>query len=191
MHVASSVFALWERWETETGATQPPPFWAVPWPGAALMARWLLANPHCVYGREVLDLGCGSGLAAIAAFKAGAARVVANDLDPAALAAAELNAVLNEVQLCTCGLDRTTAATPARAADVLLVCELFYEALPTKRLVQWLERQRLQGVQIFVSDGERSFLPKHRLRCLQRQSIATNLELEGTSGRQVSLYEWS
>lgn len=191
MHVTPSVFALWERWEAETGTTQPPPFWAVPWPGAALMASWLLANPQCVYGREVIDVGCGSALAAIAAVRAGSARVVANDVDPTALAAAELNAILNGAQLYTCGADLTAVPNPARAADVLLVCELFYEAGPAKRLIQWLDQQRRQAARIFVADGERSFLPRQRLQLLRSQTMATNSELEGTPSRLVSLYEWS
>jgi methylase of polypeptide subunit release factors len=46
-------------------------------------------------GEDVLELGCGCGLIAIAAAKRGARRVVATDLDPAALAAAEANARRN------------------------------------------------------------------------------------------------
>jgi methylase of polypeptide subunit release factors len=48
-------------------------------------------------GEDVLDLGCGSGLLAIAAARLGARRVVATDLDPAALAATEENARRNGV----------------------------------------------------------------------------------------------
>ncbi len=48
-------------------------------------------------GESVLDLGCGSGLLSIAAAMRGAARVVASDLDPAALHAAGQNAVRNNV----------------------------------------------------------------------------------------------
>jgi methylase of polypeptide subunit release factors len=48
-------------------------------------------------GEDVLELGCGCGLIAIAAAKRGARRVVATDLDPAALAATEANARRNRV----------------------------------------------------------------------------------------------
>ena len=48
-------------------------------------------------GDQVLELGCGSGLLSIAAAKLGACRVVATDLDPRALQAAERNALRNGV----------------------------------------------------------------------------------------------
>jgi ribosomal protein L11 methyltransferase len=49
-------------------------------------------------GHQVLDLGCGSGILAIAAAKLGAARVVALDIDPLAVQAARQNSALNQVQ---------------------------------------------------------------------------------------------
>ena len=48
-------------------------------------------------GDDVLELGCGSGLLAIAAAKLGARRVVATDLDTKALESAAANARLNGV----------------------------------------------------------------------------------------------
>ena len=47
--------------------------------------------------RRVLDLGCGSGILAIAAAKLGAARVIAADSDPLAVAVARENATRNRV----------------------------------------------------------------------------------------------
>jgi ribosomal protein L11 methyltransferase len=48
--------------------------------------------------RRVLDLGCGSGILAIAAAKLGAARVIAADNDPVAVAVARDNAARNRVE---------------------------------------------------------------------------------------------
>jgi ribosomal protein L11 methyltransferase len=48
---------------------------------------------------SVLDLGCGSGVLAIAAAKLGFAPVMALDLDPAAVEAARANAEANEVEI--------------------------------------------------------------------------------------------
>jgi len=53
----------------------------------------LMPNP----GARVADVGCGSGILAIAAAKLGAAAVVANDIDPSAVAATRENAEANEV----------------------------------------------------------------------------------------------
>ena len=46
-------------------------------------------------GQDVLDLGCGSGILAIAAAKLGASKVLALDTDELAVAAAEENAAVN------------------------------------------------------------------------------------------------
>jgi ribosomal protein L11 methyltransferase len=48
-------------------------------------------------GERVLDVGCGSGVLAIAACRMGAAGAVALDIEPAALEAARANAVTNRV----------------------------------------------------------------------------------------------
>jgi len=48
-------------------------------------------------GERVLELGCGSGLLAIAAAMSGAARVVATDLDPGSLDATRINARRNGI----------------------------------------------------------------------------------------------
>jgi ribosomal protein L11 methylase PrmA len=60
----------------------------------------------------VLDLGCGSGVAGIAALDAGAARVVAHDIDPVALAIAAQNATANAVDLILQGTPAAPCALP-------------------------------------------------------------------------------
>ena len=47
------------------------------WPGSAALARYLLDAPSIAHCKTVLDFGAGSGLAAIAAARCGAADVVA------------------------------------------------------------------------------------------------------------------
>src|SRR6202035_811312 len=81
------------------GNALPPPFWAFAWAGGQALARYLLDNPGAVAGREVLDIGSGSGIVAIAAAMAGAGRVVAAEIDHFAAAAIALNAPLNGVAL--------------------------------------------------------------------------------------------
>jgi ribosomal protein L11 methyltransferase len=52
---------------------------------------------HVFPGARVADIGCGSGVLAIAAAKLGAAHVVASDIDPAAVEATRENAEANGV----------------------------------------------------------------------------------------------
>src|SRR5690606_20818892 len=89
---ARGLVEIWEAAERLAGRTLPPPFWAYPWPGGAALARVVLDHPEWIAGRRVLDLGTGGGISALAAARAGAALVVANDLDPWALDTARLAA---------------------------------------------------------------------------------------------------
>ena len=66
-HQAPDLLALWQAWEAESGMMQDVPFWAVVWPAAQLLARVLQDEPAWVRGKTVLDLGCGGGVAGIAA----------------------------------------------------------------------------------------------------------------------------
>jgi ribosomal protein L11 methyltransferase len=49
-------------------------------------------------GMDIIDLGCGSGILAIAAVKLGAAQALGVDIDPAAVRVARENALLNGVE---------------------------------------------------------------------------------------------
>lgn len=68
-------------------------------PTTALCLQWLdaLADEGALYGARVLDLGCGSGILALAALKLGAAGAVGIDNDPQALTATRDNAERNGV----------------------------------------------------------------------------------------------
>lgn len=60
----------------------------------AMCLRWLAANPPV--GQHVIDVGCGSGILAIASIKLGAAHAVGIDIDPQALQSSRKNADLNQ-----------------------------------------------------------------------------------------------
>ncbi|MGD9764681.1 MAG: methyltransferase [Candidatus Binatia bacterium] len=55
-----------------------PPYWLHLWPGALALARRVAGDPTVRPGLDVLELGCGLGLPALAAARRGA-RVVASD----------------------------------------------------------------------------------------------------------------
>src|SRR5580658_7931943 len=100
LHLASEITPIWQATEDSLARFgTPPPFWAFAWAGGQALARYLLDSPEVVAGREVLDLCSGSGMVAIAAAKAGAAAVVAAEIDPFAAAAIALNAPLNGVAI--------------------------------------------------------------------------------------------
>src|SRR5690606_10611361 len=73
------------KWDRGFGSEEPrrileePAYWSFCWASGLVLARWLAERPEWVRGKPVLDFGAGSGVAAIAAAKAGAAEVVACD----------------------------------------------------------------------------------------------------------------
>lgn len=96
------------------------PYWAFAWAAGTALATWILEHPAQVSGKRVLDLGCGSGIAGIAAALAGA-EVIVVDLDPNAVRAATLNARLNGVTV------STTDNVFGCNADLLLASDLLYD----------------------------------------------------------------
>jgi predicted nicotinamide N-methyase len=145
------------------------PYWAHHWAGGLALARYVLDRPDTVAGRRVLDLGAGSGLAAIAAAKAGARRAIAADVDRYAIAATELNAALNNVAIETRMGDLTEGAPPD--VDVVLVGDLFYDAALASRVAAFLDQCIKAGVEVFVGDPWRAPLPRERLRLVQEYSV--------------------
>ncbi len=76
-----------------------PAYWAFCWASGQVLAHFIMQHRELVKGKQVLDLGCGSGVVGIAAALKGAKAVIACDNDPDALIAAEANARTNGVKL--------------------------------------------------------------------------------------------
>lgn len=147
----------------EMGGGEPAaPYWSTWWGGGIALARYVLDHPAAVAGRRVLDLGTGSGLVAIAAARAGAARVVAADVDPYAIAVARMNAAANGVAL-SLQLGDLTVGEPHKV-DTVLVGDLFYDPDMARSVTVFLDRCREPGALVLVGDPGRAYLPRTRLR---------------------------
>lgn len=137
------------------------PYWAHAWAGGLVLARHVLDHPEVVAGRGVLDLGCGGGVVGIASAKAGATRVLAVDVDVAAIEAARLNAELNGVAIEAERRDAAGEAPPP--VDLILAGDVFYDAAVAARVLPFLERCAAAGIEVLVGDPGRSPLPRDRL----------------------------
>ncbi len=183
LHLATEITPIWQASEDTLARGQvPPPFWAFPWAGGQALARHVLDHRDIVAGKRVLDFGAGSGLAAIAAARAGAARVTAAEIDDFAAAAVALNADLNGVVVEVETAD--LIGTSARSWDVVLVGDMCYEQPLADRLTAWLRMLARDGIMVLLGDPGRSYVPRSGLTALARYTVATSRELEDRESRE-------
>jgi len=189
LHLATEVTPLWQATEESLSRFgTPPPFWAFAWAGGQALARYLLDNPDLVAGREVLDIGSGSGIVAIAAAMAGAAAVTAAEIDPFAAAAIALNAPLNGVALKIETRDLLDRA--AAGWGVALAGDICYEEPMSSRAVALLRRIAARtGRLALLGDPGRAYLPREGLIERARYLVPTSRELEDREGREGVVYE--
>jgi predicted nicotinamide N-methyase len=186
LYLASEVEPIWRKTEEElTRQGVPPPYWAFAWAGGQALARYLLDNPDSVRARRVLDIGSGSGLVAIAAAQAGAASVLAADIDAFACAAIRLNAAANAVPVATTPDD---VIGTSGDWDVILVGDLFYERPLAERLMAWL---RKQSATVLLGDPERAYFPKDGVEKCATYNVQTTRDLEDREIRETGVYRLS
>ncbi|MBA1262381.1 50S ribosomal protein L11 methyltransferase [Stutzerimonas stutzeri] len=160
---------------------EEPPYWSFCWASGLVLARWLAERPEWVRGKRVLDFGAGSGVAAIAAAKAGAVEVVACDLDPLALQACRANAALNGVTL---GYSEDFFAEADRF-DLIIVADVLYDRANLPLLDQFLSR----GHEVLVADSRVRDFQHPLYRRLDILDACTWPDLaEPAEFRHVSLY---
>ena len=187
LHLADESLAIWTKTETELGISgMPPPYWAFAWAGGQAVARYLLDNPALVAGQNVLDIGSGSGLTAIAARLAGAGDVLAADIDAVAGAAVGLNATANAV---TIGFtaDDLLAAAPKRF-DTIIVGDMFYERELARRVLGCIEAAVATGSVVLIGDPQRSYFPRDRFNRLTEYQVPVTRELEDSEIKRTAVW---
>ncbi len=185
LHLASEITPLWEASEATLQAGQvPPPYWAFAWPGGQAIARYVIDHAALVAGRRVLDFASGSGVAAIAAARSGAA-VEAADIDAFALAAMELNAAANGVAIGCLSRDVVGEAGPW---DVVLAGDVCYERPMAERVMVWLKALAANGRLVLLGDPGRAYLPERDLEAVARYEVPTSLDLEDRLMRETIVW---
>ena len=187
LHLAHEAVPLWQKTEEELGQMGlPPPFWAFAWAGGQALARYILDNPAIVAGRTAIDMATGSGLVAIAAKKAGAAHVMATEIDGFAIRAAEMNSALNDVTLVIVQDDLLQLPPPA--VDVIFVGDLFYEKNLAERCLAWLKLAQANGSSILVGDPGRSYLPQDVMEKVTAYNVPVTRDLEDAEIKRSAVW---
>ncbi len=183
MYQAKPDVGLWDSADGAYHSDQPPPFWAFPWAGGQGLARYLGEHPEVVAGRDVLDLGTGSGLVAIAAARAGAGRVLACDSDAEAIAAVARNADANGVAVTAIVGDALSG--DAQGCDVILVGDMFYGPSMTNRVMRFLRRS---GATCLVGDPGRGFLLPDRFDEVAVYDVPVRSVVEDVSTMRTTIW---
>lgn len=183
LHLATEVVPLWRATEEELAEQGvPPPYWAFAWAGGQALARYVLDNPGIVRGKRVLDIGSGSGLVALAAKKAGAAAVLAADIDAFACAAIRLNAAANAMDIAV--TQENLIGRPC-AWEVVLVGDLFYERPLAEALLAWLKPMPAAA---YLGDPGRTYFPKTGVTHLATYHVKTTRDLEDREIRETGVW---
>lgn len=158
------------------------PYWAQLWSSSLALARYCLDAPW-VAGARVLELGCGVGLAGIAASRAGAC-VTMTDYEADGLLFAEYNALMNlppdggakgvEFRL----LDWRGTAT-FQGYDLVIGADITYERSMFDPLLATLRSAVRAGGRIVLTDPDRAvgrdFVAAARAAGFRAQSARTTV----------------
>jgi predicted nicotinamide N-methyase len=189
LQLADDVYAVWRAIHEATGDPDAPiPYWAFAWGGGLAIAKYLAEHPEVVVGRHVLDFASGSGVCAIAAARAGAANVVAVDVDPFARAAIAINARLNGVRITTLNDDLLDTEPPD--VELILAGDCWYEETFGARVTAWLRRAHDAGIRVLIGDPGRRYLDHGRLRKVASYEARSTTELEDLGRNHASVYEF-
>ena len=131
------------------------PYWAEVWPSARALADYLVGEGAIQEGDEVLELGCGAGLAGIAAGLLGA-RVTMTDAAAPALELAAFNWRQNLGHAASvCAMD-WRYPDPRLASDWVMAADVLYEE-------RWFN-PILNALRICVRPGGHALLAEPRRR---------------------------
>jgi predicted nicotinamide N-methyase len=185
---ARSLVGVWEAAERAAGRVLPAPFWAYPWAAGVALARVILDDPSIVRGRAVLDVGAGGGVASLAAACAGAARVVANDVDDWALSTTRLAASRQGLYVETLRADLTQEPARSDEFDVVLCGDLLYEQQEAAGQRALLQHAAARGALVLAGDAGRTYFTPAGMTLVREIEMAVPQDLEGVTVRTARVY---
>jgi len=134
------------------------PYWAELWPSGVALAAKIAGDPAITRGRRVLELGCGLGVTAIAALKAGADLLV-TDYSPEALTLCALNA-LDQAGVAPRSLqvnwrDLGSPLHAGEAFPIVLAADVLYERRDVEPLLTLVDRVVAPGGDLWLAEPGR------------------------------------
>lgn len=178
---------LWQAMERLAGAAVPPPMFALCWPGSQALARVILEGRVNVEGRTVLDVGCGSGVAAAAAAMKGA-RAIAADIDAFAVVAAEELSRRHQVTVEALHVNPLEDEALIARSDVILGGDLFYSRDGAQAGAVAVEAWRKQGRTVLLADAGRPFFNPAGLTMIWEGAVDVPKSVEGVSTRRCRIW---
>lgn len=148
------------------------PYWAELWPSGIALAAMIAREPQRLTGTRVLELGCGLGVTAIAALRAGGELLV-TDYAPEALALCALNALEQAgrepkaMQLNWRNPSADFVQAVGAGFPVVLAADLLYEARDVEPLLALSERIVAPDGELLLAEPGRK--PAARLLALARE----------------------
>lgn len=122
------------------------------WPSAIGLSTFILKHPDRFAGKRVLELGCGVGLAGVAAAIAGG-MVTQTDYLDGALELSSRNANLNGVETVACIGDwRDFPVSLIETIDIVIGTDILYERSMHPYLKNLLPMFTKRGVPILIAD---------------------------------------
>jgi len=129
------------------------PYWAELWESGLGIGQMLISSPEIVAGRNVLDLGCGMGLAGTVAAALGA-NVLFADLEPDSLLFAALNSLPWRERIRTRRLNWKEDRLSERF-DLVLGADILYEKQQWPFLEPFWREHIAQGGSILLGEPGR------------------------------------
>ncbi len=169
------------------------PWWSILWPGGYSLTKFLLNNKSLFENKNILDFACGCGISSIAAKQVGAKNIIANDIDPNALVATELNWYLNNknnydnntnhnqlIQLNgnnLIGDEDLSLFNNNMQPDTIIAGDIFYDDSIAKLVLPWFQKLKKKfgtDIDIYFGDPDRWCLKK--LDANEREKLFTKIE---------------
>jgi predicted nicotinamide N-methyase len=146
--------------EAAADPEQNLPYWAEIWPSGVALAARIARTPEIVRGKRVLELGCGLGVTAVAALRAGADLLVI-DYAPEALALCAHNTrdqAGREPRLLRINwrdVEQARAALREETFPVVLAADVLYERRDIEPLLALTERVVAPGGDLWLAEPNR------------------------------------